>query len=125
MFTHIVLGTNNVDRSRKFYDQVLAPLGVRRLVTMEHASMWGAQAPQFMVTRPANGKKATSANGGTVSFAAPTRGAVDAFYKSAVAQGGQCEGPPGSRPAAGPTAYAAYVRDLDGNKICAYCFALA
>ena len=82
---------------------------------------WGKDGPEFMVTKPANGKPATPANGGTIGFAAADRPAVHAFHEKALAAGGTCEGPPGPRSFT-PTAYAAYVRDPDGNKLCAYTF---
>jgi catechol 2,3-dioxygenase-like lactoylglutathione lyase family enzyme len=121
IFTHVVLGTNDLERSRKFYDATLAPLGVKRVMNMDNASLWGAEGPEFMVTKPGNGRPATHANGGTVSFAAPDRAAVHKFHEMALANGGTCEGPPGPRSFT-PTAYAAYVRDPDGNKLCTYSF---
>jgi catechol 2,3-dioxygenase-like lactoylglutathione lyase family enzyme len=122
MFTHVVLGTNDLEKARTFYDKVLGPLGYSRLGNIDTASFYGAGAPELMLTKPANGKPATPANGATVGFAAPNRAAVNEFHKQALAAGGTCEGPPGPR-AVTPTAYAAYVRDLDGNKLATYCFA--
>lgn len=122
IFTHVVVGTNDLERSRKFYDSVLGTLGLKRVMNLESASLWGTDAPEFMITKPGNGLPATYANGGTISFAAATRAAVHEFHKAALAQGGKDEGQPGPR-AFTPTAYAAYVRDPDGNKICTYCFA--
>jgi catechol 2,3-dioxygenase-like lactoylglutathione lyase family enzyme len=122
VFTHVVVGTNDLERSRQFYDGVLATLGVKRVMNLETASLWGTEGPEFMVTKPGNGLPSTYANGGTISFAAPTRAAVHEFHKKALAAGGKDEGAPGPRSFT-PTAYAAYVRDPDGNKICTYCFA--
>ena len=123
MFTHVVVGTNNLPKAQVFYDGVLSTLGAKRLMDMgDKASLWGAEAPQFMVTLPANGQPASHANGGTIGLAASTRDAVHAFHKKALELGGTCEGEPGPR-AFSPTAYAAYIRDLDGNKLCAFCFA--
>jgi catechol 2,3-dioxygenase-like lactoylglutathione lyase family enzyme len=121
IFTHVVLGTNNLEKARKFYDETLSALGLKRVMDMENASLWGKDGPEFMVTRPANGAPATHANGGTVGFAAPDRPAVHAFHEKALEAGGTCEGPPGPRDFT-PTAYAAYVRDPDGNKLTAYTF---
>ena len=121
IFTHVVLGTNDVEKARKFYDSTLGALGLKRVMNMDNASLWGKEGPEFMVTKPANGKPATFANGGTVSFAAPDRPSVHKFHEQALANGGVCEGPPGPRSFT-PTAYAAYVRDPDGNKLCAYTF---
>ena len=122
IFTHITLGTNNLDKARNFYDKVLAPLGLKRLRDMDHGSMYGVDAPEFMVLKPRDGKPATVGNGLTIGFRAPTRKAIDEFYKIALKEGGKDEGPPGLRDFV-PNLYAAYVRDLDGNKILASCIA--
>src|SRR5579862_3929555 len=123
MFTHVTVGSNDLGKARSFYDSVLGPLGYRRLKDLgDNGSIWGQSAPEFFVLKPANGKPATFANGGTVSFLAPNRAAVAAFHKAALAAGGVDEGAVGPRGWA-PNAYASYARDLDGNKIAAYCFA--
>lgn len=122
IFTHVAVGTNDLAKSRAFYDSVLAPLGLKRLTDLgENGSIWGEAAPEFFVLKPANKLPATWANGGTVSFTAPSRAAVAAFHKAALAAGGVDEGAVGSRGWA-PNAYAGYVRDPDGNKLAAYCF---
>lgn len=121
IFTHVVLGTNDIEKARKFYDSTLGALGLKRVMNMDNASLWGKDGPEFMVTKPANGKPATAANGGTIGFAAPNRAAVHAFHKAALEAGGTDEGAPGPRDFT-PTSYAAYVRDLDGNKLTAYTF---
>lgn len=122
IFTHITVGTNDLHKARAFYDQALAPLGLSRLRDLgENGSIWGKDRPVFFVLKPANGKPATVGNGVTVSFQATTQAAIDAFYAAALAAGGRSEGQPGPRSWA-PNAYAAYVRDLDGNKLAGYCF---
>ena len=121
IFTHVVVGTNDIEKARKFYDSTLGALGLKRVMNMDNASLWGKDGPEFMVTKPANGKPATAANGGTIGFAAPNRAAVHAFHKAALEAGGTDEGAPGPRDFT-PTSYAAYVRDLDGNKLTAYTF---
>ena len=122
IFTHVTVGTNDLAKSRTFYDNVLGALGYKRLNDLgENGSIWGESAPEFFVLKPANGKPASIANGGTISFVAPNRAAVAAFHKAALAGGGVDEGAVGPRGWA-PHAYAAYARDLDGNKIAAYCF---
>ena len=122
IFTHVTVGSNDLAKARTFYDKVLAPLGYKRLNDLgDNGSIWGESAPEFFVLKPANGQPATHANGGTISFAAPSRAAVAAFHKAALELGGKDEGPVGSRGWA-PNAYAGYVRDLDGNKLAAYCF---
>ena len=122
IFTHVTVGTNDLAKARSFYDSVLGALGYKRLNDLgDNGSIWGVGDPEFFVLKPANGQPASHANGGTISFVAPSRVAVDAFHKAALAAGGKDEG------AAGPrswkaNAYAGYVRDLDGNKLAAYCF---
>ncbi|HWL61359.1 MAG TPA: VOC family protein [Steroidobacteraceae bacterium] len=125
VFTHVVVGTNDLARARSFYDATLAPLGMKYIGPMgENACMYGVDIPAFMVTRPRDGQPACHANGGTIGFAAATRDAVHAFHAAALANGGTDEGLPGPR-AFSPTAYGAYVRDPDGNKLSVYCFAPA
>jgi catechol 2,3-dioxygenase-like lactoylglutathione lyase family enzyme len=122
IFTHVTVGTNDLAKARAFYDAALAPLGLKRLNDLgDNGSIWGADAPEFFVLKPANGEPASVANGGTISFAAPSRAAVAGFHKAALAQGGSDEGAVGPR-SWHPTAYAGYCRDLDGNKLAAYCF---
>jgi catechol 2,3-dioxygenase-like lactoylglutathione lyase family enzyme len=123
IFTHICVGANDLSKSKKFYDAALATLGINNLGPMgETGILYGAQGPEFLVTKPRDGSPATAANGGTIGFVAPTRAAVHAFHAAAMANGGTDEGGPGPRSFT-PTAYAAYARDPDGNKLCAYCFA--
>ncbi len=122
IFTHVTVGTNDLAKARAFYDSALAPLGYRRLTDLgENGSIWGESDPEFFVLKPADGQPATRANGGTVSFVAPSRTAVAAFHQAALAAGGKDEGAVGPR-SWKPNAYAGYVRDLDGNKLAAYCF---
>ena len=121
IFTHVTLGTNNLEKARAFYDAVLAPLGLKRLKDLgERGSCWGVSSEEFLVLTPADGKPASAANGGTVSFEAPSRAAVAAFHAAALARGVKDEGAVGPR-GFWPNAYAGYCRDPDGNKITAYC----
>ena len=121
IYTHVTVGTNNLEKARQFYDAVLAPLGVKRLKDFgDGGSCWGATSEEFMVLKPADGKPASAANGGTISFEAPSRAAVAAFHKAALDQGGKDEGAVGPR-SFWPHAYAGYARDLDGNKLACYC----
>jgi catechol 2,3-dioxygenase-like lactoylglutathione lyase family enzyme len=122
IFTHVTVGTNDLDKARAFYDKVLGEIGLKRLTDLgDNGSIWGQGAPSFFVLKPANGQPATIGNGVTVSFEAPDRNSINAFHKTAIAHGGQDEGAAGPRNWA-PNAYAAYVRDLDGNKLAVYCF---
>jgi catechol 2,3-dioxygenase-like lactoylglutathione lyase family enzyme len=123
IFTHVTVGTNDLARARNFYDKVLGTLGYKRLNDLgDNGSIWGESAPEFFVLKPANGLPANWGNGVTVSFVAESRAAVAKFHKEALALGAKDEGAVGPR-SWHPTAYAGYLRDLDGNKICAYCFA--
>jgi len=123
IFTHVCVGANDLAKSRKFYDAALAPLGIKNMGGMgETGFLYGAEAPEFLITKPRDGKPATHANGGTIGFSASSRASVAAFHAAALANGGTDEGAPGPRTFT-PTAYGAYVRDPDGNKLCAYCFA--
>jgi len=123
MFTHVVLGANNLKASTSFYDAALGALGYNNLGPLgENAAMYGKETPEFIVTKPANGQPACHANGGTIGFAALDRKSVQAFHEAGLKAGGTDEGKPGPRNFT-PTSYAAYLRDPDGNKICAYCFA--
>ena len=88
IFTHVTVGTNDLAKARAFYDAVLAPLGYKRIKDLgDRGSCWGQSAEEFMVLTPADGKPANPANGGTVSFEAPSRAAVAAFHKAALALG--------------------------------------
>ena len=119
ILTHITLGTADLGRAKTFYDEVLAPLHYKRLIDIEgRICGWGIDAPQFLVGLPRNGEAATPSNGFTIGLAAPNRAAVDEFHARAIALGATDEGAPGPRPF-GKDAYAAYIRDPDGNKVMA------
>jgi catechol 2,3-dioxygenase-like lactoylglutathione lyase family enzyme len=121
IFTHVTVGTNDLAKARAFYDAVLAPLGYKRVRDLgDRGSAWGVDKEEFLVLTPADGKPASVANGGTVGFVAPSRAAVAAFHTAALAAGGTDEGAVGPR-GFWPNAFAGYCRDLDGNKITAYC----
>jgi len=110
----------------RFYDSVLAPLGITRKRTFKIAVGYAAKDfsgvnEPFWVVRPYDKQAATPGNGVTVAFEAPTRAAVDAFHAAALAAGASDEGPPGIREHYHPNYYGAYVRDPDGNKICVVC----
>jgi catechol 2,3-dioxygenase-like lactoylglutathione lyase family enzyme len=122
IFTHNCVGTNDVERAGRFYDAALAPLGINRLgAFLEQGLAYGARAAEFLVLRPLDGTPSDPGNGATFGFKAPDRAAVDAFFAAGLEAGGSDAGAPGPRGAV-PHAYGAYLRDPDGNKICAYCF---
>ena len=123
IFTHVVLGTDDLEQATKFYDATLGTLGVNNMGPMgENAMLYGVDSPEFVITKPANGEPACYANGGTLGFVAGSRDAVHKFHEAGLTNGGTDEGQPGPREFS-PTAYASYLRDPAGNKICAYCFA--
>lgn len=126
MLSHIHIGTSDHARAHAFYAAVLPALGwVLKFV--EPGRPWSgwkpaeAERPLLLVGRPFDGAPASAGNGQMVALLAPSRAAVAAFHAAALAHGGTCEGPPGLRPEYHPHYYGAYVRDLDGNKLCACC----
>lgn len=124
VFSHTCLGASDLDSSTKFYDAALAALGVKNLGPFgDNVVLYGRDKPALLVLRPGNGE-APSSNGVTVGFAAASPAEVDAFHAAGLAAGGTCEGPAGPRGHL-PGAYAAYLRDPAGNKICAYTFTAA
>lgn len=120
---HLSLGTNDLSRSRAFYDPVLAILGLRLLNADAQSLDYGAATWFFSLERPVNGLPATPGNGSHIAFAAETRDMVDAFHRTALAHGGTDAGAPGLRPNYDPHYYGAFVLDPDGNKIEAVTFA--
>jgi len=117
---YATVGSNRLEEAKAFYDALLIPAGIPAL--FEHPSggrVYGAGgAPNFAVLGPFDGRAATVGNGSMFSFAFETRAEVDAFHARALALGGTNEGAPGVR---GPNWYFSYMRDLDGNKLCAFC----
>jgi catechol 2,3-dioxygenase-like lactoylglutathione lyase family enzyme len=122
MFSHITLGTNDPDRARRFYEPVMATLGVGQPFTLPHALVFGdMMGTKLFVGPPFDRGTASTGNGSHAAFLAPDRAAVDAFHAAALANGGSDEGAPGPRPHYHPHYYGAYVRDPDGNKLQAVC----
>jgi catechol 2,3-dioxygenase-like lactoylglutathione lyase family enzyme len=124
MISHVTLGTDDIARAGAFYDRVLAPLGLRRIESLDTAIGYALEpdaTPQFWIMRPFDGAGAAPGNGTTLAFEAADRATVDAFHAAALAAGGRCEGPPGLRPHYHPDFYGAYARDPDGNKIACAC----
>ena len=120
MFSHIMVGTNDLDKAKSFYDALLGTLGVPPGRVDRHRIFWRTKTGTFSASKPIDGKPATSANGGTIGFVAGSTDEVDAFHATGLAQGGTtCEDPPGIRDGSGVKLYIAYLRDPDGNKLCA------
>ncbi len=121
MFSHIMVGSNDIARSKTFYDAVLGTLGVGPAITDPNGRLfYMSPAGVFAISKPIDGKGATHANGGTVGFACATTAQADAWHAAGVANGGiTCEDPPGVREGGMGKMYLAYLRDPDGNKLCA------
>ena len=122
MFTHVVVGSNDIEAAKKFYDSTLGALGIGPGAQMgDSRVIYRNGSGMLIVTRPINGQPATFANGGTIGFAAATPEQAKAWHEAGCANGGaSCENPPGVREM-GAKIYLAYLRDPDGNKLCAMC----
>lgn len=124
MFSHVTVGTRDLERAGRFYDAVLAPLGLKRRIVSPDggpaALCWvaaHAALPRFYVYQPFNGEPAMPGNGCMAAFLAPSKVAVNTAYADGLVHGGIDEGTPGLRPRYGDGYYGAYLRDPDGNKI--------
>lgn len=119
MIGYVTLGTNDLARATRFYDALLAEVGAKRIMELDGFIVWGGKpgAASLAVTRPYDGKPATVGNGVMVALAVRSKERVQALHRKALALGGQDEGAPGPR---SDTFYAAYFRDLDGNKLNAF-----
>jgi catechol 2,3-dioxygenase-like lactoylglutathione lyase family enzyme len=121
MFSHVMVGSNDIARSKKFYDALFAAIGGKpgaedakgRLIYAHNGAL-------LLVSKPINGKPASDANGGTIGFTMSDPKQADAWHKAGVANGGTAiEDPPGVRQGGAGALYLAYLRDPDGNKLCA------
>ena len=127
MFSHVMLGSNDIARSKRFYDAVLGVLGVANALqnknkTGQQRLFYRNEAGTFSVSEPIDGQVATHANGGTIGFKCNSPEQVRQFHDVAVAHGGtSIEEPPGPRVGAMGAMHLAYIRDPDGNKLLAYC----
>lgn len=125
MLNHLVIGSNDIERSKRFYDAVLGTLGagepMRHKASSGHARLfYRHDGSTFCITEPINGEKATYANGGTIGFKCNSPEQVREFHDVAIAHGGKSiEDPPGLRDSSLSPMYLAYVRDPDGHKLCA------
>jgi catechol 2,3-dioxygenase-like lactoylglutathione lyase family enzyme len=120
MFSHIMIGTNDLTRAKVFYDSLLGTLGVPPARVDGHRILYRTPTGVFLVTTPINGEDATCANGMTIGFAAASPALADAWHAAGLAAGGTtCEDPPGVREGSAGKLYLAYLRDPDGHKLCA------
>ena len=119
MIGYMTIGTNDLARGSAFYDALLEPLGVKRVSPNERINLWTAKGSAMLgLAKPFDGKAASAGNGAMVALNVGTKEAVDKMHAHAVELGGADEGAPGAR---GETFYGGYFRDLDGNKLVAYC----
>ncbi|MBK6294714.1 MAG: VOC family protein [Rhodoferax sp.] len=124
MFSHVILGVNDIEASKKFYDALLGTLGIKPGIYNHNGVctryFYRSAGVSFGITTPLNGEPATHGNGSTIGFNMQTPEQADAFHAAGVANGGTtCEDPPGWRDGVVGKLYLAYVRDPDGNKLCA------
>ena len=123
MIGYVMVGTNNLDQSIKFYDELLKILNLERTekddVCAGYSQKGGGEKVEFYVTKPVNKEKATIGNGSQISFLTNSRSIVDKFHEIGLKLGGTSEGSGGERPE-GSGVYYSYIRDLDGNKICTF-----
>ena len=121
MFSHIMIGSNDMARAKKFYDAVFVALGAQPATPDARGRLaYVHNGGRFIITQPIDGKPATHANGGTIGFAMTGPEQVQAWHKAGVANGGtSIEDPPGVRQGGAGQMYLAYLRDPDGNKLCA------
>ena len=119
MIGYVCIGTNDLPRAAKFYDALLAALGAKRFGETERYIGWGLSPTDslLLLIKPLDGKPATVGNGTMVSLLAASKAQVDTVYKQALALGAKDEGPAGAR---SDDFYAAYFRDLEGNKLAVY-----
>lgn len=117
IISHVSIGTNDFDASVRFYDQVLATLGCRRILEHPGAVAYGKIYPEFWVQTPFDGKPAVVGNGTHFGFVAASKQAVDEFYRAALAAGAKGDGNPGPREDYGKPYYGCFVRDPNGHKI--------
>ena len=120
MIGYTCVGTNDLDKAVAFYEELLGLLGAKVFFKNDRGVGWGVapDKPMFSVMRPFDSKNASVGNGAMVALAAADPAQVQALYAKAIALGGKDEGAPGSR---GGGFYGAYFRDLDGNKLAAFC----
>ena len=119
MFSHVMVGVNDLEVSKKYYDALLGTLGISPGAANKNRYFYRSSGGSFAITTPINGESATCANGGTIGFAMASPEQADAFHAAGVANGGTtCEDPPGWREGPFSKLYLVYVRDPDGNKLC-------
>ena len=120
MFSHVMVGSNDIERSKRFYDALFAAIGGKPGRTDAKGRLiYARNGALFMVSKPIDGAPACPANGGTIGFSMESPEQVEAWHKAGLAAGGtSVEDPPGPRQGSTGPLYLAYLRDPDGNKLC-------
>jgi catechol 2,3-dioxygenase-like lactoylglutathione lyase family enzyme len=121
MFSHIMLGADDIEASKKFYDATLGVLGAKPgIVDPKGRVIYMNKGGMLLLTKPIDGQPASCGNGSTIGFAVDSQEEANAWHEAGIANGGTAiEDPPGIREGAGMKLYLAYLRDPSGNKVCA------
>ncbi|MES2631624.1 MAG: VOC family protein [Pseudomonadota bacterium] len=120
MFSHVMVGISDIERSKRFYDAVLGAIGIAPGTVDRHRVFWRSPTGSFGASLPINGQPQTIGNGSTVGFTCASPEQVEAWHAAGIANGGTtCEDPPGIRDNGVSKLHLAYMRDPDGNKLCA------
>ena len=121
MFSHIMIGANDIQASKTFYDAVLGAMGhAPGVIDEKGRCFYVTDSGVFALSKPINGEPASHGNGSTIGFSAETPDIADAWYAAGIANGGTaCENPPGIRERTAGNLYLAYLRDPSNNKVCA------
>lgn len=121
MFSHVMLGANDIQESKAFYDAVLGVIGCKAgVIDPKGRCFYFTKTGTFAITKPLDGQPASCGNGSTIGFAVDSAEQADAWHAAGLANGGTtCEDPPGVREGNGVQLYLAYLRDPAGNKLCA------
>lgn len=121
MYSHIMVGANDLDASVAFYNATMGVLGAAPATPDETRAFWATPTGMFAVSKPINGEPACAANGGTIGFLMQSPEQADEWHRAGVENGGTtCEDPPGWRDGPFGKMYLAYLRDPAGNKLCAF-----
>ncbi|MDI2089817.1 VOC family protein [Commensalibacter oyaizuii] len=122
LFNHVTVGTNDLEKAKRFYDATFTVVDAVRIETdLTDRILYKKDNQMFAAIKPIDGNKATYANGGTIGFSMSSVEQVNKWYQAGIENGGEAiEAPPGIRDGQGPKKYLAYLRDPDGNKLCAF-----